>query len=588
MSTQYRDFQNDNNQDGFSALLESASDMFKAEHRMNILGEGIKDIITDKVAFNDYVEKLTEGLDATESKQVEQLFRNARVQTLQESVAGIQPHASLTMPVIRKMWARIALKYAIPTEPVKVPAFSVAFTSPYVLNPDGTKTPLPTAINGVTPDIMNPVSNTRVDMAKQADLTIDTVKGLKADGLQKGLVPVKYPRNNIGEFGTKVDPIHHKLDKSAMIARVAVKFNDTVDFTAIVEPRLKADLYGRLYKEMIVDAVDADENVKQVKVILMGSFDFENCKVMLFANVLKESAEGSANFDTAIAGAEVAFVVDGFFTHETHNESVNVAISIFKRDIEIGTGTHIENSLQLEFLQDAMAMYSIDGAAETIDVMSNVVAQKLDVEIYQFLVNSAARLTMDPDSDSYNGAGFHAEFDVKPSAGYTGSPKEWREELKTVIDHFAIKMKSTKFFYNGYFCIIGNPLDTALIPNVNWTFNKITDDQNGVEVEYSVGAMSGSQRYTVVASDLIPDGQLIMFFVPTTNKYITYKYYPYTFNVVHDYRNALINNVPSIMMTKRHTIEEFTPLICTIDILGNNGSIPQWGARTDIDLNSPR
>ena len=31
------------------------------------------------------------------------------------------------------------------------------------------------------------------------------------------------------------------------------------------------------------------------------------------------------------------------------------------------------------------------------------------------------------------------------------------------------------------------------------------------------------------------------------------------------------------MMTKRHTIEEFTPLICKIDIIGNDGHVPQWG-----------
>ena len=513
MSTIYREFQNDGFHDGFSSLLQEAAEYFKTEHRMNIIGDGIKNVLTDSNAFADYVKKFTEGVDPTEKKQLEQLFKNARVTTLTEAVSGIQAHASLTMPVIRKMWARIALKYAVPTEPVKVPAFSVAFTSPYVLQPDGKKVPLPDAINSVEADALRPVSNTRV-LREEYD----------ADGLKKVILP---------ENAATLDPIHHHLDKSSVLKDIKIEL-EGVECVKVLD--LKADLYGRLYKEF---NIIPQGSVDEYKITLMGSFDFESPHVMLFCNVIKLS-DGSV-----VADPGLKYFVDGFFTHETHNESVNVAIDIFKRDIEIGTGTHIENSLQLEFLQDAMAMYSIDGAAETIDVMSNVIAQKVDIEIYQFLANSAQRMKA---TGVKNKTLFEGKFCIKPSIGFNGSPKEWREELKTIIDHFAIRMKSNKFFYQGYFVIIGNPVDTALIPNVNWSFNKITDDQNGVEVEYSIGAMSGSQRYTVVASDLIPDGELLMFFVPTTNKYITYKYYPYTFNVVHDYRNALISNVPSVMI----------------------------------------
>lgn len=545
MSTIYREFHQGTNNDGFASILNEANDFFKSEHHMSILGEGIKDIITDVVAFKDYTTKFTEGLDPTEKKQVQQIFANARMQTLHEAVSGIQPHASLTMPIIRKMWARIALKYAIPTEPVKTPAFSIAFTTPYVLQPDGKKVPLPDAINSVNAGALAPVSNTRV---KDVGIT------LEANGKPNTILP---------KNASQLNPIHHKLDKKATVVKAIEITLTTGSHKTTMNIDLGADLYGRLFKEIKGITI----NDGKYSVTLIGTFDWEKSTVMLFANVIDEKTGAEPE-----GGATVKYSVDGFFTHETHNESINVAIDIFKRDIEIGTGTHIENSLQLEFLQDAMNMYNIDGAAETVDVMSNIVAQKLDIEIYQFLANSAMRLEMT------GGPSYKARFNLKPATGYgAGSAKDWREELKTVIDHFAIKMKSNKFFYNGYFVIIGNPLDTALIPNVNWTFNNVADDQNGIEVEYSVGAMSGSQRYTVVASDLIPQGELLMFFVPTTDKYLTYKYYPYTFNVVNDYRNALINNVPSIMMTKRHTIEEFTPLICSIEILGNDGTIPEWG-----------
>jgi len=65
-----------------------------------------------------------------------------------------------------------------------------------------------------------------------------------------------------------------------------------------------------------------------------------------------------------------------------------------------------------------------------------------------------------------------------------------------------------------------------------------------------------------------------MFFIPGIDRLMTYKYYPYTFNVERGYRDPNMANVPSIMMTKRHTIEEFTPLICQINILNNTGKVP--------------
>ena len=56
---------------------------------------------------------------------------------------------------------------------------------------------------------------------------------------------------------------------------------------------------------------------------------------------------------------------------------------------------------------------------------------------------------------------------------------------------------------------------------------------------------------------------------------MTYKYYPYTFNVERGYRDPNMPNVPSLMMTKRHALEEFTPLICKITIKNNVGAVPQ-------------
>ena len=55
-------------------------------------------------------------------------------------------------------------------------------------------------------------------------------------------------------------------------------------------------------------------------------------------------------------------------------------------------------------------------------------------------------------------------------------------------------------------------------------------------------------------------------------------YYPYTFNVersVSGFVSPNSPNVPSVMLTKRQTFEEFIPMAGKISIAHNDGSLPQ-------------
>ena len=81
---------------------------------------------------------------------------------------------------------------------------------------------------------------------------------------------------------------------------------------------------------------------------------------------------------------------------------------------------------------------------------------------------------------------------------------------------------------------------------------------------------STNNRYKIISSDLLNAGNLYIFFVPTQDDFKTYTYYPYTFNVVDNYRNTRMENAPSIMLTKRQTIEEFVPVIGRVVIKNND------------------
>lgn len=587
--------------DAFSRRLTETQDYFAQRHQTNIIGKNFEDILTDNVLYEDYMQHLTEGFEATESAQIREMADCTREQILTESLEGVQPYASLTMPILVKLWARLSLKYAVPTEPVTVPAFSVAFMKPYILGADGkTKHYLPESINmqdnelaelyqlpmnsGFAQNTSYDGDTSTFDWYLNIDSVVLTEKGWPANAADPkkiegatvvnftpgtpvtGATPFKKgeillaPGGKLEKFnlftGSKIfDQKHPKndaryaVDRKFVVTDVYYPIDADGSGTYVETPvkvNIKVDLYRRLYGDVFYTTYENGELVSK-KDTVFGSVDLEN---------------GFMEF-CSMSGAATRIRVMAFLSSETHQKSTNVDFDMDKKDIEIGTGEHIEASLPLEFLQDVKAMYQVDGAAELIDIMSNVCAQKLDQRIYQFLMRA------------YEGteAQYRKSFNVYPSGHFAMNPSEWLNELKKLFDLLATKMRGDYKCYNGYFVIIGNPIDTNILPNVSWSFNSVNDQQNGVEVQYSIGAISGANKYTIISSDLIPQGELTMFFVPTTDKFKTFEYYPYTFNVVKNYLNTVNQNVPSIMLTKRDTIEEYVPIIAKVIIKNNDGSV---------------
>jgi len=579
--------------DEFSKRLCETQDYFAQRHQTNIIGKNFEDILTDNVLFEDYMQHLCEGFEATEAAQLREMADSTRENILTESLEGVQPYASLTMPILVKLWARLSLKYAIPTEPVTVPAFSVAFMKPYILGADGkTKHYLPESINMYDNELaelyklpMNegfalnpyydPAASSGIAQNQYATISVaetatgsgiftHTIAGAAttalADEVKEGEIVLddsgKIEKFNLFTSSTIFDQKHptndarYAVDRKFVITDVFYPIIPAGSTTPVLTPvkvNAKIDLYRRIYADVFYTTFDGNGNLVSKKDTIYGNVDLEN-----------------GYMDLVSMSGEAAMVkVMAFLSSETHQKSTNVDFEIDKRDIEIGTGEHIESSLPLEFLQDVKAMYQVDGAAELIDIMSNVCAQKLDQRIYQFLERA------------YEGteAQYRKSFNVYPSGHFAMNPSEWLNELKKLFDLLATKMRGDFKCYNGYFVIVGNPIDTNILPNVSWSFNSVNDQQNGVEVQYSIGAISGANKYTIISSDLIPQGEMTMFFVPTTDKFKTFEYYPYTFNVVKNYLNTVNPNVPSIMLTKRDTIEEFVPIIAKVVIKNNDGSV---------------
>jgi hypothetical protein len=520
----YRVTQSTSKSDGFSQILREAQEYFAGEH-LQMLGTGISEILSENTLFGAYKDKMLAGLTASEAAVLEQLMENTRTHVLSESaLAGIQPIASLALPTLRKSWPRVGVQHAIPTEAVKLPKFAISYMTPYILDAQGVKKYLPEA------------------------LLHDTHSGVSER--EKSVQTYQLTANG-GAAITSLD-----LFADVALAGVDISVGDSID----VDAAITEVSFG-----VGVTNVNVACNIKlDTKT---GTFYGEVAGNGETDTIFGKLDRGTATLVLAtVKGAVDRAKVTFYLSSEMNNSSETVGFDVNLKDIDIPTGNHLTAPLPTEWLQDTMALYQIDGAAKVIDIMSDVLAQKIDLE-------GISMLKVDANAGSYKKV-----FDCRPRPGYAGSPKEWREELKTVIDHVATTMKNDSFFQNGKFSIMANGLETQLLPNINWSFTA-GSERGGVEANYGVGQAQGAHSYTVVSTPNVASGNaagndVFVVFIPSNPDQMTYKFYPYAYSVERNngYKDPNRPNVPGVLMTRRHVFESFTKLAGAVSVKNNDAS----------------
>jgi hypothetical protein len=545
----------DFNEKTYNTVLSECNDFFRAQG-VSIIGEGFKEVASNPALFESYVDQLTEGSSADAAATMAQLMANTNANILRESsMTGIQPIASLSMPVIRKLWPKFALKDALETEVAKTPRFTVNYTAPYMYKGDDAvenRVYLPRGID----------KRTYTDLAGNAalhkDYTVSHTVSLAAGAAS--VVDFTYEN---GVSGT--------TDAAVVIADTpsAVK-KQPLDELVIVSATVDA-VVGTGSSEAPQYPAVAIKIGKRLGVYGNAVYPFDGGQLL----VQFDGQSRKATF--AAIGKAVTLVVKAGVSTEYNESSWSVGFDIKRQDIDIPTGQHLNAPLPIEALNDMMALYQIDGTKETVDLMTNVFAQKLDLEVLQFLTtswkNQPSNEAFADDTVHFPGAtSYYWTFDCKPAAGFAGSPKAWREEIKPLIDHAAQKIKNNTYLQAGMFTIVANPLDVQILANVDWQFRGGQGgNMDGVDVDYSVGTYVGANAYKVIASTNVPAGRMFLLFTPSSGTQMTYKYYPYTFSTEMGYVDPNRSRTPSIMMTKRHTFHEFMPAIAVIAILHNDG-----------------
>ena len=541
---QYANVLKSNNNDGYTHVFREAVESLRNTCQVNALN-GAQDLYGDPVAFAKYTNKLVEGFAPEQAEQIKKLLENNRMQVLSEaSLAGIPPITALNAPTLVKMWAKSGLKNVIPTQVTDKPVFSVLSNHPYMIADDGSHIELPEGLfDGEKRENRkrNAVGN------KEAYVITIAMDDLKA-GLNladsANASKITFVKALAGAKTKDISGLQARLAEDELDYVKVLNGNDTSDGKVAItlnDKNGKKDSRQSLGRKFYFECNGDD---------VLGHVDMEKRELQFLASGANVK---SLTFEIGVAST-------------WHRRSTEVSFEVRRRDFEIPTGEHFEVNLPLEFINDMYALYQIDSAAVATETLSNVINQKLEQEIDEFL----EEFVMADDRKAV----YHKTFDIHPAGQYAMIPKDYLSEIRRVIDYLANRIKTDSYFYQGYFVIYGNPVDIAILPNVDWTFNSASDNVNGINTNFSLGAMSGSNKYVIVGSDLLPMGELRMIMCPTVDDYKTFMYYPYTFNIVNNYLNANgKNTMPNLMMTKRHTFGDFMNLSACIEIKNNDGTI---------------
>lgn len=503
--------------------LPSINESFQAEG-INVLNEGFAEVASNSHYFDDYVSKLSEGMDPAATEQFAALANTTRTQILQESsMSGINPITALSLPMLRTAWPKTAIREGFPTEPVLQPKFKVTWLKPY---------------------FVDPATNEKIFMPA----------GVAAKSALFKLKPVHAGKIAVGTAGASAFDLLTPVGGNAALGDEIDPSFAIVGVTVVAEDNAGANPMD--VEATVEFPLDTNIDVVEGKVTVLHTDTTPNT-----ARVFAKLNRRAGTIDIVGLGATVKDVtVRGYISSEANNRATQVGFDVTAEEMTVGTGQPIESPINIQQMTDTMAMYNIDTTVKSLEIMSTALAQSTDLEGINFLER---RFQL--------GLKLKTDFDVTPPANFMLGNTAWREELKIKIDNLVTRLMQSTNITQGSVIIFGNPLDTQVLANVRWMY-AAEEQPNGVNIEYKVGMYtSGVTTYRVLSSFNFPQGSMYVAFLPSTPDQATIKYYPYSFNVIRGTQSPNTPNVPAVQMIKRHIFKEYSSMVGKINLLNNNG-----------------
>jgi hypothetical protein len=175
--------------------------------------------------------------------------------------------------------------------------------------------------------------------------------------------------------------------------------------------------------------------------------------------------------------------------------------------------------------------------AEIVNLMGQQIALDIDTEIVNALILANSR---------FNSATHTSTFSSTPPAAYTWGTKYWHENIIPVLNNLsAVVYTDTNM--EAANTILANPIDAAILEDIN-TFNYVgTSSENG-ELGYRSATVAGG-KWKVLTSAVVPQGTMLVLFVPQEEIKACYFYAPYVPAILTPYP---LGPIPSLTILSRY------------------------------------
>lgn len=513
--------------------LININESFKTQG-ISVLAEGCTEVMSNAHYFQDYMAKLTEGLDVNCAKEFEVLAENARKELLVEStISGITPVTAYSFPLLRVSYPKTCVREGMPTEPVTMPKFTVTWNRPHAVDPvTGAKHYLPKALR--TNDGYNLFSLPR--LTEVVALTANVNIGYD---LLTGLVGASHIPN-----GDEIDPKFRIKQVTVVVPNLGAGTT-----SVNVDTDIKLDTGTNVLEGEVIAVAGGVTS----KVRIFGKVDRENCEADFIAVHISTTGADAAEVATVSS-----IKIEGFLSSENNARATQIGFTTVQDPTVIGTGHPIESPINIQQMTDTMAMYNIDTTVQHLETMAKTLAQITDIEGVKFLQDSFTRLPSAMQTELVD------TFDLTPPANYNQGPTAWREEMKLKIDLLVTKMMDETNITSGSAVIFGNPYDIQNLHNVRWMYSE--SEANGVNIDYRLGVYtSGVTTYRVLSSFNFPKGSFYLVFMPNAQDQKSVVYYPYSYHVVRG-QASTSSSLAAIQMIKRHIFKEYTPMIAKLNL----------------------
>jgi len=276
------------------------------------LNEGFSEVAMNSHYFEDYVSKLSEGLDPVTTAQFQALANTTRTQILQESsLSGINPITALSLPMLRVAFPKTAIREGFPTEPVLQPKFKVTWLRPYFIdNATNEKVFMPAGI----------ASSLQLFNLKQLQTTPILVGATGAYGYD-----LMTPVGANAALGDQIDPVFS-------ISGVTFEALDATGANPVAVT--------------VPVSFSLDTNIDVCDGLVTGNHtDGTVNTVRVFAKVNRSHGK----LDVVGLGRTVDSVtIAGYLSSEANNRATQVGFDITSDETTIGTGQPIESPINIQ------------------------------------------------------------------------------------------------------------------------------------------------------------------------------------------------------------------------------------------------